>query len=82
MSRPPALPRQEGHEHPGSQFETSGPTTRKVDGVGYFSTTCPSPDIDEGVKNAVHDMLELLEREHWGQLARPCQATLGSLAGG
>jgi acetamidase/formamidase len=46
------------------QFETSGPTTRKVDGMGYFSTTCPSPDIDEGVKNAVHDMVELLEREH------------------
>jgi acetamidase/formamidase len=46
------------------QFETFGPTTDKVAGMGYFSTTAPAQDIDEGVTNAVHDMVELLQARY------------------
>jgi acetamidase/formamidase len=46
------------------QFETSGPTTSKVDGMGYFSTTAPAADIDEAVREAVHDMVDLLETRY------------------
>lgn len=46
------------------QFETFGPTTSKVDGMGYLSTTAPAQDIDEGVTNAVHDMVQLLRARY------------------
>lgn len=46
------------------QFETFRPTTSKVDGMGYFSTTAPAQDIDDGVTNAVHDMVKLLEARY------------------
>lgn len=61
------------------QFETSGPTTSKVDGMGYFSTTCAGPDIDEGVTNAVHDMVDVLAARYG--LTRPQAYILCSAAG-
>jgi acetamidase/formamidase len=42
------------------QFETSRPTTSRVDGMGYLSTTAPVQDLREGVVAAVHDMVEML----------------------
>jgi acetamidase/formamidase len=42
------------------QFETSRPTTSRVDGMGYLSTTAPVQDLREGVVATVHDMVELL----------------------
>jgi acetamidase/formamidase len=46
------------------QFETAGPTTSKTDGMGYFSTSAPGDDLDAGVTDAVHDMVELLGERH------------------
>ena len=42
------------------QFETSRPTTSRVDGMGYLSTTAAVQDLREGVVASVHDMVELL----------------------
>jgi acetamidase/formamidase len=46
------------------QFETDRPTTSRTDGMGYFSTSAPADDLDVGVTNAVHDMVELLGERH------------------
>jgi acetamidase/formamidase len=46
------------------QFETFRPTTSKVDGMGYLSTSAAVQDIAQGVTAAVHDMVELLHERY------------------
>jgi acetamidase/formamidase len=46
------------------QFETYGPTTSKTQGMGYVSTSSPGDDLHENLRNAVRDMVDLLEAEH------------------
>lgn len=46
------------------QFETYGPTTSKTQGMGYLSTSSPGDDLHENLRNAVRDMVDLLEAEH------------------
>jgi len=43
------------------QFESRGPTTSKTQGMGYVSTSSPGPDLQESLRNAVRDMVDLLE---------------------
>lgn len=42
---------------------TAGPVTRHLDERGYFITTGIGPDLAEGAKNAVREMIDLLTRE-------------------
>lgn len=46
------------------QFETYSPTTSKSQGMGYLSTSSPGDDLQENLRNAVRDMVDLLEAEH------------------
>ena len=46
------------------QFETRGPTTDRYSGMGYYSTTAPAQDIDDAVRQAVHDMVGWLGDRH------------------
>jgi acetamidase/formamidase len=46
------------------QFETYSPTTSKTHGMGYVSTSSPGDDLHENLRNAVRDMVDLLEAEH------------------
>lgn len=42
------------------QYETSGPTISKYDGMGHFATTASGPDLYENSQNAVRYMIDLL----------------------
>ena len=46
------------------RFVTPGPVARHLDGAGYEVTTGVSPDLMEGARVAVADMIELLARRH------------------
>ena len=45
------------------QFATTGPTLSKADGMGYLSTSSPGDDLQEGIRDAVRDMVDLLEEQ-------------------
>ena len=52
-----------GMEIPAARFETSGPTTSKYDGEGYYVTCGTGPDLHTSVEDAVRLMIDTLERE-------------------
>ena len=52
-----------GMEIPAVRFETSGPTTSKVDGSGYYVTCGTGPDLHKSVEDAVRLMIDTLERD-------------------
>ncbi|CZF86107.1 acetamidase/formamidase family protein [Grimontia marina] len=45
-------------------FTTSGPVTRHLDSKGYQVTTGVAPDLMEGAKSAVSQMIDLLVAQH------------------
>jgi formamidase len=61
------------------RFETSAPTTHKVDGQGYYVTSGMGPDLHQSARDAVRRMLDLLERERG--LERADAYMLASVAG-
>jgi acetamidase/formamidase len=48
----------------GPQFTTPGPVARHLDAAGYHVTCGVSPDLMEGARLAVMQMIDLLGREH------------------
>ena len=52
-----------GMEIPAARFETSGPTTSKVDGLGHYVTCGTGPDLHTSVEDAVRLMIDTLESE-------------------
>ena len=45
-------------------FETPGPVSRHLDGAGYLVTTGIGPDLFEGARAAVAQMIDRLGRDH------------------
>ena len=46
------------------RYDTPGPVTRHLDGSGYHVTTGIGPDLFEGARAAVSEMIDLLGRMH------------------
>ena len=46
------------------QFESFAPTTSKTQGMGYLSTSSPGEDLQDDLRNAVRDMVDLLETDY------------------
>jgi acetamidase/formamidase len=53
-----------GRSIPSVQFETSGPTTSKYDGMGYYVTTATGLDLAEGARVAVRSMIDHLAKAY------------------
>ena len=48
---------------PATRYETTGPTTNKVDGMGYYVTSGTGPDLHQCAMDAVRQMLDRIEKE-------------------
>jgi acetamidase/formamidase len=46
------------------RFTTPGPVTRHLDGAGYEATTGVGPDLYQGARAALANMIDLIVREH------------------
>ena len=48
---------------PATRYETTGPTTNKVDGMGHYVTSGTGPDLHQCAMDAVRQMLDRIGKE-------------------